>query len=167
VGLPGPLRAYYLRFGENKVLANAQDRLRTPETLEIDDGHLVFWQENQDVYRVGVPLDARGQDDPPVFQRGSEAGGEWYPECGRLTDFMLRTFCCQATWGMLSQASTDWLGPDMFARVAARFPLIAPREPFEHELVAYAREGVAVCTFPSNGELYVGAASDELIEQAG
>jgi hypothetical protein len=89
----------------------------------------------------------------------------WYPECRRLTDFLLRTVCWQATWWMPSQARADGVGPASFARVVAGFPLIAPREPYEHELVAYAREGVVVCTFPSSGALYVGATTVEGIEQ--
>jgi len=165
VRLPTPLREYHLRYGENKVLAKAQDFMFTPEMLEVDDGHLVFWQENQAVYTVGVPLDALGQDDPPVFQQGTEEDAEWYPECRRLTDFLLRTVCWQATWGMPSQARADGAGPKVVARVAAVFALVAPREAYDHELVAYAREGVVVCTFPSNRVLYVGATSDEGIDQ--
>ena len=165
VSLPTPLRVYYLRYGENKVPANARDLLFAPEVLEVDDGHLVFWQENQAVYLAGVPLAALGQDDPPVFQRGTEEDAEWPPECRGLADFLLRTVCWQATWGMPSQARADRVRPAVFARVAAGFPLVAPREPYEHDLIAYAREGVVACTFPSSGALYVGAVSDGGIER--
>jgi hypothetical protein len=68
---------------------------------------------------------------------------------------------------MPSQARADGVGPTVFARLAAGFPLIAPKEAYEHELVAHAREGVVVCTFPSRRALYVGAASDEGIDRVG
>jgi cell wall assembly regulator SMI1 len=167
ITLPQPLREYYLCFGGNKSLANAHDRWLSLEKLEVREGYLVFWEENQGVYWAGVSRSAVHLEDPPVFQQGNMDNAPWYPECRRLTDFILKTVCWQATWCLPNVARAEGVTHEVLARVAGIFPRIAPNDAYEHELVAYARDGVVICAFPRNQVLYVGATSNQELERVG
>src|SRR5262249_14145737 len=146
--LPRPLRDYYLRFGEHKVLCHARGLLLAPEALETDDEHLVIWDNLQGGW-CGVRLDAVGQPDPPVERQGfvSEEEVDWVPECRRLGWFLLRTMCWQAAWGLPVRAIAD-ATPAVCGALASRLALVGPGEPLEGESVAYAGEGLAVCVLP-------------------
>jgi hypothetical protein len=162
--IPAPLRVYYLRFGENAILASARGLLLTPEALEAEDEHLVFWQaheEDQEGAWCGIPLGALGLPDPPVERQEfvSEDEAVWVPECRRLTCFLLRTMCWQVVWGLASRAVTE-ATPAALEKIAARLTLVAPEEPLDGEPVAYAGEGLAMCVLPREGVVRVGAQSD-------
>jgi hypothetical protein len=162
--IPGPLRVYYLRFGENTILSKARGLLLSPESLETEDDHLVFWQGHKDegCDWCGVPLDALDQADPPVERQVFVSDDEavWVPECRRISWFLLRTMCWQAAWGLASRAVTEvsWAA---LQKIASRLSIVAPEEPLDGEPVAYADEGLAVCVLRREGLVRIGARADE------
>jgi hypothetical protein len=94
--LPQPLRDYYLSVGRNKI-NSAHNRLRTPDTLEVQQRRLVFMEENQWVVYWGVPTKTAAAD-PMVFQSMDPEAGDWTSE-SKCSQFLSAMLCWQAVSG--------------------------------------------------------------------
>ncbi|HWO62854.1 MAG TPA: SMI1/KNR4 family protein [Umezawaea sp.] len=66
VRLPAALREAYRLFGRREDLTCNQDRLLPPDKLVVEQGLLLFREENQWVAHWGVPVEDLDQDDPRV-----------------------------------------------------------------------------------------------------
>ena len=93
--LPASLRELYLLAGARDDLFCEQNRLLTPEELVIVDERLVFWRENQNVVRWGIPVSALHTDDPPVEMDdvrdpGAKHAHHWVPSNDQLSQFVLQ-----------------------------------------------------------------------------
>ena len=87
VKLPRALRGYYQLYGRNWV-NGVQDCLRQPSELELRDGALVFFDENQGVCFWGIEAEYLSRDDPPVCNALNEA----LPLAWRAFEPQLSTF---------------------------------------------------------------------------
>lgn len=87
VPLPGPLRAILSLYGGREDLMGLQDPLLAPGALRVEDGTLVFQEENQHCVLWGVAVERLEDPDPPVvFQDSNAAGdGSWRPYQERLS----------------------------------------------------------------------------------
>ncbi len=65
--LPLALREYYLLAGQREDLVAKQNFLVSPDELEIEEGLLEFYCENQGVVHWGVNPDDLHLPDPPVY----------------------------------------------------------------------------------------------------
>src|SRR5262245_2806774 len=65
--LPEAVREFYSIAGAAKE-ARVHNMLFPPEGLEVEEGHLVFMQENQGVVDWGIPRGFLKKPDPPVWQ---------------------------------------------------------------------------------------------------
>jgi hypothetical protein len=92
--LPSALRDYLLLAGgarENRE----HNRLLPPEELAVEDGYLVFMEENQSVVDWGIPLTLARRADPEVWQRVNGDEPEWYSEELRFSEFILKNLAWQ------------------------------------------------------------------------
>ena len=90
MALPAAMRDYYLLAGaasENRE----HNRLFRPEELLVEEGWLLFREENQAVVHWGIPLRSKSRTDPEVWQRVNEDETEWYPEHMAFSVFLLTT----------------------------------------------------------------------------
>jgi hypothetical protein len=90
-GLAGPhlsaaLVRWYETVGRVPELTASQNRLRPPDKLEMQDGVLVLYTENQYCAVWGIPVRNLEEGDPPVLWN---EGGGWLPEADRLSRFAL------------------------------------------------------------------------------
>jgi hypothetical protein len=165
--LPAPLRTYYLRFGQNKLLGLTRGMFILPDISEVADGRVVFWMghdEDRDGAWCGVVREAMALPDPPVERQDflNDDESVWVPECRRLTWFILRTMCWQASWGLPVRALAR-LTPACRDLIAVRLTLVGPGDPLDQEVIAYTGEGLAVCALPAEGLVRIGArATDRL-----
>jgi hypothetical protein len=83
--LPASLVENYVAFGR-RSFQRAHDRLMAPSRLRIQNGMLLFYEENQQVFHWGVPIDAG--DDPPVMQSVDDSGAEWVDDHDHLSQFL-------------------------------------------------------------------------------
>jgi hypothetical protein len=153
VGLPGPLRDYYLSVGRHAI-NRAHNRLLPPEEVEVSHGRLVFMEENQRVVFWGVPTRSRAAD-PVVSQNGDLEGGEWWAET-RCSTFLSAMMCWQAVGGGLPHVGITELIHSTEARRAMRGWRPVGRI---NDLSAFVLRGRVVCVL-SDGEdaqLHVGA----------
>jgi hypothetical protein len=84
--LPSALARWYATVGRLPELTSTQNRLSAPDDLEVEDGLIVIYTENQHCTVWGIPLAAVDQDDPPVVF--TERGG-WHHEANSVSSFAL------------------------------------------------------------------------------
>lgn len=87
VELPDPLKWWYRWAGRRSAIMSGQNSLLSPQdqVLRREDDRLLFYLENQAVYRWGT-LDHG--DDPPVFGRYNKTD-PWEPEGITLTEHLI------------------------------------------------------------------------------
>ena len=92
--LPAAMRDYYCVAGaasENRE----HNRLFTPEELFLEEGRLLFMEENQAVVHWGVPLRSKRRADPEVWQRVNGDKAEWHSEQMAFSAFILKNLAWQ------------------------------------------------------------------------
>lgn len=72
VRLPSALRSFYLAWGKRSDLTSMNEYLLAPTEWMVHSGALIICVENQGVYDWGIPLDAPGDAEPPVYRAESK-----------------------------------------------------------------------------------------------
>lgn len=100
--LPRALQVLYRRTGRSVSLHQSNDVLVLPRDLVIEDGHLIFYNENQRVCRWGIAVSSLVLDDPPVHTSYLGTSGEqWMLEAASVTEFIRVHGSWQAVQGGL------------------------------------------------------------------
>lgn len=90
--IPKSLRYLYLTCGRCIAITEAHNFIRPIEKIEIEDGYLVFMDENQSVVSWGLPLYEQENDNPLVWQRNNNEPIEWFSEDKGLYEFLESMF---------------------------------------------------------------------------
>jgi hypothetical protein len=153
LGLPGPLRDYYLSVGRHAI-NRAHDRLMPPDALEVAQGRLVFMEENECVVFWGVGIRSMAAD-PVVFQTDDLEDGDWYAET-RCSQFLSVMMCWQAVGGGLPHTGFTEMIDTTEARRALRSWRSVGRI---NEMSAFVRDGRVVCLLADDdaAQLHVAA----------
>jgi hypothetical protein len=129
--MPAPLRFWYHWAGKRAEIMTGQNILFVPRDfqnrhrmLQVVNGRLLFYVENQGVYQWAT---LQHGDDPPVFGR-FEGRGRWANEGITLSEHLIlmclfEAIFCYAGYG----ASASWLDEDQLAAVVANIPPVAIR----------------------------------------
>lgn len=131
--IPGPLRVLHAHTAHRPLCA--QNRLVSSEELaqggrsraHDDTSMLVFYVENQGVFRWAV--DTNVGVDPPVWVQANDHGpaAPWRPEADSLSAFLLGLLVIEGTFGAPFGASQDGLDRRGMARLTKRMrPLPLP-----------------------------------------
>jgi hypothetical protein len=96
VKLPASLRAYYRTAGKLTQLNTMHNILYDLPGLLVEDGYLIFMEENQAVVHWCFRLSDLDQTDPDVWQRVNCEPPEWYSEEMPFSTFIARMFDWQA-----------------------------------------------------------------------
>ncbi|MCB1049771.1 MAG: hypothetical protein H6510_14445 [Acidobacteria bacterium] len=89
--LPIAICEFFENIPSNDTIWSVQDRLLKPDHFFTENGHRVFYQENQNVTCWGYAEKSR-EKDPPVFLRSPDTPQKWMLDAPRLSLFFLRTF---------------------------------------------------------------------------
>jgi hypothetical protein len=84
--LPAALLRWYETVGRVPELTASQNRLHAPDKLELRDGVVIIYTENQGCAFWGIRVDDLAHDDPPVVYTESEG---WHDEADELSRFAL------------------------------------------------------------------------------
>jgi hypothetical protein len=148
--LPGPLRWWFRRAGRRAEVMSGQNRLLKPDEMQMRDGLLVFYGENQWCYEWATRVEG---DDPPVFGREGESD-PWRPEGVRLSEHLIlaalfEAVMCHSRYG----ASASWLPQAELDEIVRHVPAltVGPWR-WGGEFRFYARGGAFLFTAP-NGEV--------------
>ncbi|MGB9033584.1 hypothetical protein BLJ79_01370 [Arthrobacter sp. UCD-GKA] len=93
VGSPIPLvlREFYLALGGCEDLMEAYHYFFDPDELEIEDGYLLFLEDEEEKYVWGIRVDQLEVPDPIVYRR-QNARGIWKSEEGTFSEYVLDMF---------------------------------------------------------------------------
>ena len=91
VEIPLALREFYLALGGCEDLMEAYYYIWDPEELEIEDGYLLFMEDEEEKYAWGVRADQLDVPDPIVHRR-LNARGTWKSEEGTFSEYVLDMF---------------------------------------------------------------------------
>jgi hypothetical protein len=94
--LPVALREYFLIAGNADDANRMHNVLFRPDELLVEDGYLVFMEENQAVVHWGIPVEHLHEPDPNVWQRVNGPEPEWYSEELPFSSFMIENLAWQA-----------------------------------------------------------------------
>jgi len=163
VSLPEPLREYLLEVG-NMAFNSAHNRLYALDDLSIEDGKLVFMEENQDVVQWAIDT-ADMSEDPLVFQRASgEADELWYPEELECTDFLKLMIYWQTVNGGFEFFALGDASDKVVGKIAKEWE----RKAVGSGVTCYARKGVVLCVVEGEDDdnIMLAASSEALLEKA-
>ena len=93
VSIPFVLEEFYRALGNNEDFMEAYHYFLDPEELEIEDGYLLFLEDEEEKFVWGFKASQLDVPDPIVYRR-SNAKGKWTSEEGTFSEFTLDMF----TW---------------------------------------------------------------------
>lgn len=145
--LPGPLRDYLIAVG-NMAFNRAYNHLYPLDELALEDGKLIFMEENQNVVQWAIDT-ADTSDDPLVFQRaGEEEDALWYPEEEQCTAFLTLMIYWQTVNG-----GFDFFGvADAPEAVVKKIAKAWDRKAAGSGVTCFARKGVVLCVVEGEDE---------------
>jgi hypothetical protein len=94
--LPVALREYFLIAGNADDANRMHNVLFRSDEFVVEDGYLVFMEENQAVVHWGIPIDRCDETDPDVWQRVNGLEPVWYSEELPVSSFMIKNLAWQA-----------------------------------------------------------------------
>ena len=94
IALPSAVREFYSLAGAAGE-CREHNHLYWPEDLNLEEGRLVFMNENQGVVDWAVSVGSRQRADPEVWQRVSEDDAPWYSEEMTFSVFILKNLAWQ------------------------------------------------------------------------
>ncbi|MCC3290161.1 hypothetical protein [Arthrobacter sp. zg-Y1110] len=89
--IPLVLREFYLALGGCEDLMEAFHFFWDPDELEIEDGYLLFLEDEDEKFVWGIRADQLDVPDPIVWRRNN-ARGDWQSEEGTLSEYVLDMF---------------------------------------------------------------------------
>jgi hypothetical protein len=125
------------------AICSRQNRLIDP--VEVDDGLLCFYVENQGVYRWAY---RPGEPDPAVVGRYHGAD-DWVAEQQRLSGFLLQVLLFEAVFSAPYSASAAWLPPAELSAVleaGGLRPVLTPWRWPTHPTLFHASHGAIAVT---------------------
>jgi len=136
------LRWWYRWAGKRDEILSGQNFLREPREIDIRDGFLRFYDENQGVYEWATLLHG---EDPPVVGRLDDCDS-WTAENLRLSEHLIlaclfEAIFCHAKYS----ASVAWLAERKLAEIIKTIPPIAIGAWGWFDSKFFARRGAFMC----------------------
>lgn len=94
--LPASVRSYFRIAGNLAELNRSHNQLFALSELIVEDGFLIFMEENQAVVRWGIRISQLPNVDPEVWQQVNSKPPRWYSEEIKFSEFIVGMFDWQA-----------------------------------------------------------------------
>ncbi|MDO5493282.1 MAG: hypothetical protein Q4F53_06675 [Nesterenkonia sp.] len=85
--LPLVLDEFHRALGRCEEILEAHHFFFDADELEIEDGHLIFLEDEEETWVWGVPVEDLDVPDP-LIRRRSTADGRWTPEDATVSEFV-------------------------------------------------------------------------------
>jgi hypothetical protein len=116
--MPKALAEFHRAYG-TAADAWAVNRMLAPDELGSDDGHVVFYVEEQAVYLWAVAEADLDADDPPVLCRENEPGAAWVQDAPSVSVFLVQMLVMSAALNGPHAAVAGWLSTEEAERALA------------------------------------------------
>lgn len=163
--LPKLLREYYGLTGHADFVNSSCDRLVGAEELEVNDGALVFYDDNQSVACWGILKEHLLLDDPPVQFAATNGALSWDIHHPTLSSFLIMMAYWQAVNGALPNVALAQVGKSVQEKIAQEWLLL---HRFENDkMYFFGGEGVVLSLLggAGHGELQVGTRTAEQLRR--
>ena len=166
VAMPAPLRWWYRWAGNRTEIMSGQNILFKPrdekhkrwQLAVAQDGHLLFYEENQCVYQWSTLPDG---DDPPVFGR-YDIAGPWQPEAITLSEHLILVCLFEAVWHAKYGAAAASLDERTLAEIVRHIPPV-PIGPWPwYDARFHAGRGAFMVTMGSS--VWIGAKTEHPLQ---
>jgi hypothetical protein len=115
IKMPPPLRVWHEVTSQWSSNVATFNQPLNPHELEIEDGKLLFWVENQGCWTWATAMDG---DDPIVFDRQPSSDPEpWQPTGEILSEFLLHATVFEAITGSPNQMYTEHITEDVLSQI--------------------------------------------------
>lgn len=91
VQIPTALEDLYLSVGAVEDLMEAYYFVWDPDELEIEEGYLLFMEDEDEQYTWGIPVDSLDVPDPLIARRPNAKGG-WVPMDATVSEYFMDYF---------------------------------------------------------------------------
>ena len=123
VSLPAAIREWYALVGRRNDIWSRQDHLLQPEEFRINDDHLVFMIENQNVVEWGIHIDDLAIDDPPIYVTSVDEPNIWLKENDSVSEFALQMFAYCLKWLEKGRWwANAYVTPDVLDCISVHYP---------------------------------------------
>lgn len=163
--LPAALRAYYELAYYRGDITETLDFLYHLDDLEVEDGMLSFYGENQQVTLWAIRRSDVAMDDPEVYTTPNDVPYDWQPTGDTVSVFLSGMTLWQAVMGGAAYSGTT---ESATAPAAAIAPILAwPKVDMGRfsAMEAYVQPGMVVCVSPPTDggeiEIYAAAATEQ------
>lgn len=162
IRLPAALRVYYQVAGGFDQLNQVHNRLYAPDQWELQDGKLLFMEENQNVVVWAVEVSDASPEDPPVLQGvvTEDTVGEWHLEHESCAEFLTLMLYLHGVFGGMEEGYEGFMeiSEEELAQLRNAWPRIGQMKDME----VFGKEGQALCVLGGEAprEMYVGARSE-------
>jgi hypothetical protein len=148
VKMPGVLAWWYRWAGRRQEILCGFNELLLPESLQVEDGKLLFYGENQWTYRWGVDVDG---EDPVVYGR-EDKKYPWEAEGVRLSEHMLMACIFEMVMRAPYGAASGHVGPEVVRKMAEVVPAVAVGPWRWCGTRVYARGGAFMYSMTGDGQ---------------
>jgi hypothetical protein len=144
--LPSALRDVYLLTGNIDAINRTYDRLLEPDAIWVDEGFIVFYEENQRVVFWGISGITSNCEDPPVYQAVNDSMLEWNQEFSFLSDFLFHQFYWQAVNGALPKGGIASIDEELLKTIMRYWPADSLMKGSNNSGVnVFCRDGQILC----------------------
>ncbi|MCE9530263.1 MAG: hypothetical protein K8T89_03880 [Planctomycetes bacterium] len=147
--IPFPLRWWYQLAGHHENIMSGQNKLLNPSELNVEEGELLFYVENQGVYLWSTNPEG---EDPPVKGKFNEPDYPWIDEGMLLSEFMIGACMFEAIMRAPFAASAAWAEEATLTKICnelAPLPLAPWRWP-SYPSRFFARNGAFMFACPND-----------------
>jgi hypothetical protein len=159
--LPSTLRRFHALVGRHDMVTSASSRFLWPPTVE--NGAVVFLEENQNVVFWGILFEDLVHDDPPVRQ-GNTAEARWYLDARRLSSFLLGAVSWQVANGLRWTAQGK-LRAGLRTRLEAHLKAMDPGLDRVNDLSGYYGADLVVSVSRSARRFLVGSSERDTLQR--
>lgn len=159
---------FYRLVGDCNAIMSGFNSFVPFENLNVDENAVIFCHENQDVVFWAILRDSVDLDDPPVVQGNPDEVGRWYPECRKLSMFLLSMACWQCVNGGLPFAVSGYCSSDDIRRIKRKGEAVAVTgADRQYELKGYTIGSVVICLLigTETDRVYLAGRSEEELDK--
>jgi hypothetical protein len=163
--VPSALREFYRLAGNARRVINHYDQFLRPHQWSLEDGKVVFLEENQAVVLYAVDATVPAVDPPVVIAANwGDDPYEWHEVCRSCSEFLRVMVHWEGSFGgAMPTGGTAIVDPSIQSTLAAKFQYAGE----VNKMRAYGTPGLAICLveWDDGWRIFVGATEERRLDE--